>query len=536
MARDAAATDAGKRLFLCTTIVVVGALTLVALFPTSEWFDRVTIQLSESPGVAASAGESLHRGETTLTSTIGEETSSDDQVGAAAVLVDLNSFASRLKQFSSGRQQSLPRPFAQCCLAVVSLLTIVGVVRLLVAIWYAWSVCRWSVPIEDQTVHRMLIDLVAEVCPGRSVRIQQTSQLSSAAVSGWRQPSILLPSDWQQWTSAEATKCFWLTNWLTSHGVTFSGGTLSCVVTTTHYYNPLVHMLVRHTALTQEMAADALAGRVVGQRRYLRTLTSLALRHDNDTTYFSRVGLQPVFSGYLIRRIKMLKSQQNRHYFKEGVMARLSGAALVIVIGTLAFAAGGVTQSLGREEVLADKEDVRVARSESRKPDSEADPSQGMFQRQVTDPGVMPENDSGMIKVRIADIFQRPDALPLELIINRYSAQALKRLLESPELPDIDVSSISTLLGATQLETRHHPNTDRPQKNSLQLGVSDLVVRFTQPTNVAKWMEDFAPTVDATQEKGRAIYKLPPMHAIGPLPISFVVVDEQDDRLQYQDG
>ena len=223
----------------------------------------------------------------------------------------------------------------------------------------------------------------------------------------------------------------------------------------------------------------------------------------------------------------MLKSQQSRHYFKEGVMARLSGSAMVIVIGTLAFAAGGVTQSLGREQVHADKEEVRVARSESRKSNSETDPTPGMFQRQVTDPGVIPENDSGMVKVRIADIFQRPDALPLELMINRYSAGALKRLLESPELPDFDIRSVSMMLGTTQLETRHHPNTDRPQKNSLQLGVSDFIVRFSQPANVGKWMEDFAPAVETTQENGRTIYKLPPMPAIGPLPISFVVVDEQ---------
>ena len=233
----------------------------------------------------------------------------------------------------------------------VMLLGVVGVVRLAVAFRFVRNVCGNSQPIKDSRIDQIVSSLADQMCARRSVRIRQTDQLSSAAVSGWRQPTILLPNDWQQWTSPELRSVL-------AHELAhiargdFLWRTLSCIISTTHYYNPLVHYLVRQIALTQELAADALAGQVVGRKRYLRTLSALALKRDDNDVCFSRVSLHPVFSGYLIRRIKMLKTQQNRSYTKERLTARLFAASLVMIVGSLTLVVGGAAQTLGREQAV----------------------------------------------------------------------------------------------------------------------------------------------------------------------------------------
>ncbi len=505
----------------CSTMVVVGVLTLLAPLPSPSWIHRAVGHLAERSQTSLSI-ERTNR--SVARSALEQPGESPD---AALARIDLHWLAQRFGKAASRIHNDAPRgSHVPYVLGIIVVLSLLGLVRLWVAWRFARNVYVAGIPLEDPGIDRIVDEFVERLCPGQRVRIRQTDQLSGAAVSGWWRPTILLPSDWRQWSESELRSVL-------AHELAhiarrdFLWRTVSCIVTTTHYYNPLVHFLMRHTALTQEIAADALAGQIVGRKQYVQTLSSLALRRDDTDTCFSRTSLQPVFSGYLIRRIKMLKSQQSSHYTKERFTARLSGAALVMIIGGLVFAAGIVAQSLGREQAKTETESLRVARSNSRKADRVADLGQGLFRRELTDPTVMPENDQGMIKVRIGDIFQQTDAVGLEAMINRLWADALGRLLESPEQPTFDISAADTVFGTTQLETRYRPKQKGPQKNSIQLGVSDMVIQFAQPVNVSKWMDDFAPNVEKTRQKGRLLYTFPPMPAIGPAPISFVVVDER---------
>src|SRR5207237_7510666 len=75
-------------------------------------------------------------------------------------------------------------------------------------------------------------------------------------------------------------------------------------------FHPLVYWLRRQLILAQELAADELAAGAVGNRAdYLRALAQLALRQDGRRRMSPAESLLPVFSGFLIRRIEMLRAK-----------------------------------------------------------------------------------------------------------------------------------------------------------------------------------------------------------------------------------
>ena len=136
-------------------------------------------------------------------------------------------------------------------------LSFIGGMRLFAAFRFSQKVCRNSRPIQDSRVIELSRSLVDRMCPSRNVRVRETDQISSAAVSGWLHPTILLPSDWRRWSLAELQSVL-------AHELAHVARhdsmwrAVSCVVTTTHYYNPLIHLLVRRIALTQEITADVM--------------------------------------------------------------------------------------------------------------------------------------------------------------------------------------------------------------------------------------------------------------------------------------
>ena len=109
------------------------------------------------------------------------------------------------------------------------------------------------------------------------VELRQTGALSTAAAIGWRRPAVLLPIGWRRWSSAERTAVL-------AHELAHvarrdaAANLLAQSALLTQFYHPLSHWLAGRVRLDQELAADALAADLVGDRAaYLRSLAAVAL-------------------------------------------------------------------------------------------------------------------------------------------------------------------------------------------------------------------------------------------------------------------
>src|SRR5262249_43771761 len=112
------------------------------------------------------------------------------------------------------------------------------------------------------------------------VGLRESADIGSAATIGWRQPLVLLPSDWRTWNWEERRAVL-------AHELAhirrrdYPLWLLARLSVALHFYNPLAHWLANQLQLQQELAADAdSAASMGGARAYLQAVARLALRQD----------------------------------------------------------------------------------------------------------------------------------------------------------------------------------------------------------------------------------------------------------------
>ena len=224
--------------------------------------------------------------------------------------------------------------------------------------WFA--VVRWrrsSEVIADAYPRHLLARLQDEMHISDRVTLCVTPYVNSAATVGWRHPLILLPQDWQDWPSEEleATLAHELAHIAARDWPTWL---LAQVAVTLHFYHPLVHWLARRLRLEQELAADATAATVTGNRdTYLGSLARQMLRADKARLSWAAQTFLPTRST-IVRRIEMLKSKSFR--LPSG---RLTGAARVATVAALALVGllvAGLRGPGGERSLIAQEEDSRL--------------------------------------------------------------------------------------------------------------------------------------------------------------------------------
>lgn len=173
----------------------------------------------------------------------------------------------------------------------------------------------------------------------RPVTLCVSQEIATPATVGTRRPVLLLPSNWQSWSLFERRAV--LAHEL-AHiaGRDFAAWLIARAAIVLHFYHPLVRWFVARLQLDQELAADATAARLLGDRNeYLHALANLAL----GTPPQRGGGLVRTFipgRSLLVRRVEMLRTNQ-----RDGLRSTPSSIgrwALMPLLAALAVVAAGL--------------------------------------------------------------------------------------------------------------------------------------------------------------------------------------------------
>jgi hypothetical protein len=220
--------------------------------------------------------------------------------------------------------------------------------RLLLGLWAVHHCRRRSQPVEDPALHRLAETLRSEMNCRRKVEIRESTELTTAATVGWRQPVLFLPKDWRTWSDTErrAVLAHELAHICRCDYVT---GFVARVSVALHFYHPLVYWMAGRLQLQQELAADAWGARCAGGRGpYLRALAQLALRHEGLLPAWPVRTFLPA-RGTLLRRIQMLRTKDQAVSGPLSWTRRIGTVALLLIVSLGVSALRGPAQSVGVE-------------------------------------------------------------------------------------------------------------------------------------------------------------------------------------------
>ena len=183
---------------------------------------------------------------------------------------------------------------------------LLGSLRFCLGWWAIGKLLRTSTLATDVRCTNMLCSMGVQAAAG-SVAIRQHEALVAPATMGWRQPVILLPSNWRTWKPEELRAVLAHELAYIEHR-DFATLCMAQFIAVFHFYHPLVHRLVSKLRHQQELAADAAAAELAGGRdQYVSSLVSLALQSDSQKVVWPLRCFLPTSDTFL-RRIEMLKN------------------------------------------------------------------------------------------------------------------------------------------------------------------------------------------------------------------------------------
>lgn len=489
-------------------VLLMLMLPAISLSPVSGWLSDL--------GRAAMPAASVGDGHPILSAAEREK----QTVGSTTPMmwIDVGSMRARFRMLGSA-----PTPSRSITTPILWAILVMGVIaglRFGAGVFFARRLIRDSRLVRHPNAIRTMKSIQNKLCPQRKLRLVESDRIASAAVSGWPVSTVMLPAEWRRWDDDQL-------NSVLAHELShvarndFPWRIVTGLLAIVHCYNPLVHLLNRRIVLAQEINADLSAAQCVGRDLYVRTLSTFALRHDSRDEFFKRAGHCPVFSGYLIRRIKVLVTKKDWRIGSQNSMARVACSGLMVVIGGLLFAAGSVAQPPPKPDDSTSENgspSARIARLDSQPKGESADPTAGMFRREPLDLADVPENERGLVNVRIGDLLKETKLGPVLDAANMMAAGALKLQFESPAQPTFNIRRVESFYGASHMSIKHFPDKE-DHKNQLSFGVSDVCVRFDQPVSISDWVERFVPGATKSNLSGVDCFTLPVIPSIGPYPV-----------------
>jgi beta-lactamase regulating signal transducer with metallopeptidase domain len=210
-----------------------------------------------------------------------------------------------------------------------------------------------SHPLEDATLIAELASLRQRLNIIRPVSLHESTEIATPATVGWRRPVILLPPMWQTWSDVErrSVLAHELAH-ISQHD--FAAWLIARGAVVVHFYHPLVRWFASRLQLDQELAADAAAVRLLGDRQqYLHALANLALA----TPMHHIAGPARTFipgRSLLVRRVEMLRtnSMPRSESRRRNRAARWTALSTLAVLA-LAIAGVRPESNAGEEHVSA---------------------------------------------------------------------------------------------------------------------------------------------------------------------------------------
>lgn len=495
-------------------VVATLMLTLFVPISISRWMPRLAaVQRNHfgallSPPEAALSKAGVHSSPTDV-----EESSANKFINGLSLL---QAFVRAPEQNEStvAKQPSLA-PALLGALAVASGLSLF---RLAVGAWAVHQVRRGSRPLDDQRVAEVLNDFGSYFATCSRPSVRETNALTSAAVVGWWRPAIVLPSSWRHWSAAEL-KAVLAHEWAHIVRRDLLSRLVAALTVALQCLQPLVYWLRRQLLLTQELAADELAAAAIGSRaEYLRALAQLALRQDRRPCASPTETLLPVFSGFLMRRIEMLRATDCswRGGPRKAVQWSAIGLLIAIALGTTAL------RGLAEPPVSKDDDAPRVASASKIVPKPVAQPNDArtedptLFQHKPFDIASLAMGKRGAIVVRLGEILKQPRFADVVRKQNTTLVELLNTFFPEVERTTLSLEDIDWIAGDFLLSARFVPEKHAENPHEVMFGTGCVFVRWNK--DVSDIFHSLRKLPDAAEKKhGEIEYvELPLVPAIGP--------------------
>jgi beta-lactamase regulating signal transducer with metallopeptidase domain len=285
-----------------TTLLAAAVLVITAVWPLPSWWtwEPESVPHKTVSSATGSSGGSAPPPSSAETS----DSSPGGGLGLSGLLSTLKDLVRVQAQAGSHDHPVWGWPATVAAIAAAGVF--LGLLRLMLGILAIRRGLRNGRPVMDSALLDVVEELRGTLNIKRHIKVQEWSNLNTAATVGWRRPVLLLPAGWRDWNSEQrrAVIAHELVHVARSD---FAGALLAQLSLVLHFWHPLVHLLVRQFQVQQELATDAVAAPVAGGRTgYLRALAALALRSNGRAHGWPAPALLSP-KGTLLRRVEMLR-------------------------------------------------------------------------------------------------------------------------------------------------------------------------------------------------------------------------------------
>ncbi|MEM9365365.1 MAG: M56 family metallopeptidase [Planctomycetota bacterium] len=430
---------------------------------------------------------------------------------------DLRQIVARIGSKIQPRNDEQGRYATATFAVLLSISTLAGLVHFVIGIVSTAALLRQCKRLVSGRAADSMLEIVEFSGTYPAPELLETTQHSSAAVVGLFRPKVLLPAEWRAWSDVEL-QCVLAHELAHVQSRDFAWRILGALACSMHFWNPAVHLLLRSMVLAQELTADMSAASVMDRGVYVKSLSNLALRRDRLGATWDRFGIAPVFSGYLIRRIKMLNQWKHVGLKPTSTRLRIAAFMSVVICGVGAIALRGYAEPpdtiAGESTEAADAPVTRMARVA--KPNHEGDDRRRLFHREGVRAADMPTNRTGMFSVQLGEVLRYPGFEQLVSFANTGLATGMKDGLELDSMLPVDLRSIEAIYGSAHVGLR--PREDEGE-SSLFLGSGLLFVQSQQEVDAEAWTQEHVSRSAVKEVDAGSYVEIAHVPLLGPAPI-----------------